>query len=66
MAKLTTEKRNSLPASTFAGPRRSFPIPNVSHARNALARASDASPSVKEMVRAEVHRRFPQIDKDKK
>jgi len=42
MAKLTTKKRKSLPASTFAGPDRSYPIPDKSHAANAKARASQA------------------------
>jgi hypothetical protein len=40
MAKLTTHARNKLPASTFAGPGRSYPIPNKAHAANAKARAS--------------------------
>lgn len=40
MAKLTTHERNALPASTFAGPGRSYPIPDKSHAANAKARAS--------------------------
>ena len=42
MAKLSTEKRNSLPKSDFAGPGRSYPIPDKSHAANAKARASQA------------------------
>jgi hypothetical protein len=37
--KLTTKARNALPASTFAGPGRSYPIPDASHAANAKARA---------------------------
>lgn len=40
MAKLTAKSRNKLPASKFAGPDRSYPIPDKSHARNAKARAS--------------------------
>lgn len=32
MAKLTTRQRKALPASKFAGPDRSFPIPDKSHA----------------------------------
>jgi len=36
MAALTAKKRASLPKSTFAGPGRSFPIPDKSHARAAL------------------------------
>ena len=40
MAKLTTSQRNSLPAKEFAGPGRSYPVPNKSHAANAKARAT--------------------------
>lgn len=40
MAKLTSGQRNSLPDSTFAGPDRSYPIPDASHAANAKARAT--------------------------
>jgi hypothetical protein len=36
MAKLSSKQRNKLPAKTFAGPGRSFPIPDKSHARAAL------------------------------
>lgn len=39
MAKLTTNERNELSASEFAGPDRSYPIPDRSHAANAKARA---------------------------
>lgn len=39
MAKLTTEHRNKLPAKEFAGPDRSYPVPDRSHAANAKARA---------------------------
>lgn len=42
MAKLTAKTRNKLPASTFAGPDRSYPIPDAGHAKNAKARASEA------------------------
>jgi hypothetical protein len=40
MAKLTTKARNALPAKAFAGPDRTYPVENKSHARNAKARAS--------------------------
>ena len=40
MARLTTKARKKLPKSTFAGPGRSYPIPDRSHAANAMARAS--------------------------
>lgn len=43
MAKLTTTKRNKLPAKAFAGPDRSYPVNDASHARNAKARASQAA-----------------------
>jgi hypothetical protein len=39
MAELTTKARNALSKSTFAGPDRSYPIPDKSHAANAKARA---------------------------
>lgn len=40
MAKLTAATRNKIPSSEFAGPDRSYPIPDRSHAANAKARAS--------------------------
>lgn len=42
MAKLTTRARKRLPRGDFAGPGKSYPIPDKSHARNAKARASQA------------------------
>lgn len=42
MAKLSTEHRKDLPQSDFAGPGRTFPIPDKSHARAALSGASHA------------------------
>lgn len=62
MAKLTTKKRNNLPASDFVFPKeRKFPIMDKNHARNALSRASAKGGSVEEAVRAEVKRRYPNI-----
>lgn len=62
MAKLNAKKRNALPSSAFAGPDRSYPIEDESHARNALARASQhASPELKAKIRAKVKRRYPNI-----
>jgi len=40
MAVLTTKARNRLASSTFAGPGRSYPIPDKAHAANAKARAT--------------------------
>jgi hypothetical protein len=64
MAKLSTARRAALPTKTFAGPQRSYPIPDPSHARNALSRVSQfGSPAVKAQVRAKVHSKFPSIGK---
>ena len=63
MARLTTSDRKALPAKEFAGPDRSYPINDLSHARNALARVSQHGyPELKERVRAAVHRKFPGIE----
>lgn len=57
---LTTKSRNSLPDGEFVFPEdRKFPIPDKTHARNALARAHYASDP--EKVRAAVHAKFPDI-----
>lgn len=42
MAKLSASARKKIPASQFAGPNRSYPVPDRSHAANAKARASQA------------------------
>jgi hypothetical protein len=42
VAKLSTSARKALPKSQFAGPGRSYPIPDASHAANAKARAAQA------------------------
>jgi hypothetical protein len=72
MAVLTTEARKKLPSKSFALPGKgegpsgkgagSYPIPNKSHAINALARVSQHGTSEeKAKVRAAVHRKFPGI-----
>lgn len=68
MAKLTTRERKKLPKGDFAVPgKKAYPIPDKSHARNALARVSQfGSSSEKKEVRAAVHRKFPAIGKPKK
>lgn len=40
MTKLTTAVRKKLPKSEFAGPGKSYPVPDKAHAANAKARAS--------------------------
>ena len=62
MAKLTTEQRKRLSSKSFAGPDRSYPIQDPSHARNALSRVSQfGSPALKAQVRAKVHAKYPSI-----
>lgn len=63
MAKLTARARKAIPASEFAGPDRSYPINDRSHARNALARSSQfASPSLRARIRAKVKRKYPDME----
>lgn len=58
MAKLTTKARKTLPKSDFAGPGRSYPVQDRSHASNAKARTSqqvkagNLSPSAKAKIDA--------------
>jgi hypothetical protein len=62
MSKLNAQARNALPAKSFAGPDRSYPINDMSHARNALARVSgNGTDSLKAHVRSLVHKKFPGI-----
>jgi len=74
MAKLSTAARQKLKSSQFALPGKgegkggkgpgSYPIPDKSHARNALARvAQHGSSSEKARVRAKVHAKYPDIGK---
>lgn len=41
MAKLTSAERNALPDSDFAGPNRTYPVPDKSHAVAAKGRATE-------------------------
>ena len=52
MGKLSASARRALPASTFAGPGRSFPIPDKGHAKAALGRINNAPPSARPKIRA--------------
>jgi hypothetical protein len=64
LAKLTSKKRNALPAKDFVFPKqRKFPIEDASHARNALSRAGAKGGAVESKVRAAVHRKYPGIGK---
>lgn len=77
MAKLTTAARKKLPSKSFALPGKgagpegkgagSYPIPDKSHARNALARvAQHGSSEQKAKVRAKVRAKYPGIGKGSK
>lgn len=64
MSKLRAKERNSLPASAFAGPDRSYPIEDENHARNALARVSQfGTKDLKDRVTRAVHRKYPDMGK---
>ena len=71
-ARLSYGQRQRMPSSSFALPGKgtgpkgkgggSYPIPDISHGRNALARvAQHGSSEEKARVRAAVHRKFPGI-----
>lgn len=60
MSKLTSAERNKLGSGQFAVPsKRAYPIHDVNHARDALARASGKP--VEAQVKAAVHKRYPQL-----
>ncbi len=67
MSKLTMRMRKSLPKADFAIKKNapasgSYPIPDASHARNALARVSQfGSAGEKSKVRGAVRRKFGSI-----
>lgn len=74
MALLKAADRKRLPSSSFALPGKgegksgkgsgSYPIPDVSHARNALSRvAQNGTSAEKAQVRAKVKAKFPGIGK---
>ncbi len=68
MSKLSYSKRKRMKSSSFAIPeKRKYPIPDKSHAINALARVSQyGSPSEKAKVRRAVYRKYPSLKKKKK
>ena len=62
MAKLTAKKRNNLKPSSFAIPsKRAYPINDISHARNALARASGKP--VEAAVKRKVYAKYLSLKK---
>lgn len=63
MAKLHAKTRNALAASQFAGPGRSFPIPDAEHGRKALQLDTHKPAAERAAIAAKVHSRFPGIGK---
>jgi len=53
-AKLTYKRRQKLPTSAFCGPKRSYPVHDAAHVRNALARLSQFGGRLKPAVRARI------------
>lgn len=66
MSELTAKARKDLPSSAFVFPeKRAYPIHNIGHARNALARVSQFGTSAeKAAVRRAVYSRYPQLGAD--
>lgn len=62
MAKLSSSDRKALPKSDFAGPDDSFPIPDKSHAIQAL-RERKFAPNPSAIV-SKVHQKFPDVGKE--
>lgn len=58
MARLSAAARNALPASDFAGPNRTFPVEDASHARAALS-LKRFGPAKK--IQSKVKSKFPGI-----
>lgn len=68
MARLTSKARKQLRLSSFAEKgKRKYPIHDLSHARNALARVSQfGTPEEQSQVRAAVYRKYPGLKKRSK
>lgn len=68
MAKLTTEKRKRMRDTSFALPyERKYPIHDIEHARNALARvAANGTPEEQRRVKRAVYAKYPSLRPGKK
>jgi hypothetical protein len=66
MAKLTAKQRNAIPTKDFALKGRREPLNNKSHAEAALTMGMrKKTPTEKAEIRAAVHRKYPDLGKDK-
>lgn len=64
MAKLTTNARKHIAPKNFALPGKRYPIEDIAHARNALARvAQNGTTAEKARVQAAVHHKYPSLKK---
>lgn len=62
MGKLTAKARKKIPAKDFAGPDRSYPIPDKGHVKSALARASEFHhPEIAANVERKAKKKFPSM-----
>jgi len=72
LPKLTYQQRKKMPKSSFVFPgektkgnpagKGAYPIPDIAHARNALARvAANGTPAEKAAVKAKVYAKYPQL-----
>jgi hypothetical protein len=52
MARLTAAQRKKMPASTFAGPKKSFPLNDANHVRAAKSLERYAAPATKAKINA--------------
>lgn len=61
--KLTYAERKALPSTAFVFPKtRQYPIHDIAHARNAMARVSaNGTPAEKAKVMAAVHKKYPSL-----
>lgn len=50
MSKLSAKQRKAMPSSDFAGPGKSFPMNDVTHARMAVAMEKYAPPAAKAKI----------------
>lgn len=65
MAKLNAAARRALPSSDFAGPGRSFPIPDRGHAIAALGRINNAPAGARAKIRARADAMLGKTNKTK-
>ena len=64
MATLSAKQRRKLSDSKFCGPGRTYPVPDISHARNALARIAQFGTEAEQArVRRCVEKKFPSLKK---